>query len=308
MSKKTSYLLGILLTIIIGTFLYWKLCCCKCNNKKEEKTKKTVVIPKAKQAILAPFGIKEVNDELLLKMGEGFHFDKSNFVITDTISKDVNDGILKIKEYLDENGQKRFNITGYYTSDEVNKSAYPNLGLARASSIKNYMVTKGISAKLINTFGQLNDKIDPNSKNIIYKAVDFNLVKEDALNANKELEALKASCEALKENPIILYFNTSQASINLNKTQRDKFSKISTCVDKLGAQVKIIGHTDATGNPDNNIILGQNRADFAKGYLINNGILGNKINAVSKGQTAPIAPNETAQGRAKNRRTVITIN
>ena len=34
MSKKTSYLLGILLTIILGTILYWFLCCSICCGKK----------------------------------------------------------------------------------------------------------------------------------------------------------------------------------------------------------------------------------------------------------------------------------
>lgn len=307
MSKKTSYLLGILLAIIIGTFIIWKFCCPN-DNKKEEKNNNTVVIPKAKKAILAPFGIREVNDDLLLKMEESFSFEKSNFVLQNSLSKDVNDGVLKIKEYLDEDGQKRFNITGYYTSDEENKSAYPNLGLARANAVKNYMASKGVSTKLINTFGQLNDKIDPNSKQVIYKSIDFDIVDKDAETTNKENDALIAACENLKTNPLILYFNTSQASINLSKTQREKFAKISYCVDKLGTEIKVIGHTDNTGNPEYNVILGQNRADFAKEYLIKNGIPKNRVQATSKGQEAPIEDNATALGRSKNRRTVITIN
>ena len=152
MSKKTIYLLGILLTIIVGTFLYWKFCCSISHGEKEEKTNKTVIVPEQKKASLTPFGIKEVNDKLLLKMGENFNFTKSNFVISDNLSQDVDDGVLKIKEYLDADGQKRFNIIGYYTSDEENNSAYPNLGLARANSVKNYMASKGISTKFINTF------------------------------------------------------------------------------------------------------------------------------------------------------------
>lgn len=307
MSKRTIYLLGIL-TIIVGTFLHWKFCCSVHHGDKEEKTNKTVIIPELKKASLTPFGIKEVNDKLLLKMEENFNFSKSNFVISDDLPKDVNDGVLKIKEYLDADGQKRFNIIGYYTSDEENNSAYPNLGLARANAVKNYMASKGISTKLINTFGQLNENIDAASNKLIYKSIDFAIVDKDIETANKDEEALKADCEALKKNPLVLYFKTSQASIILSKDQKEKFAKISNCVDKLGATVKVIGHTDNTGNPDYNVVLGQERADFAKGYLTKNGIIKSKIKATSKGQTTPITTNETVQGRAKNRRTVITIN
>jgi len=40
MSKKTRYLLGILLTIIIGTILYWFFCCQYCSNNGKHNHKK----------------------------------------------------------------------------------------------------------------------------------------------------------------------------------------------------------------------------------------------------------------------------
>jgi len=312
MSKKTSYLLGILLTIIIGTYFFWKQGCCPCESETKPKVVKPVIEPKPQKAILTPFGIKDVNDQLLLKMKDNFIFSKSNLVLSNSLSKDVDDATLKIKEYLDENGQKRFNITGFYTSDEENPSAYPNLGLARANTVKDYMTSKGVSAKLINTFGKLNDNLAPvtnadGSNDIIYKAIDFGIVDKNFEEATKDEEALKAACAALKASPLILYFKTSQATIVLTDSQREKFSKMKNCIDKLGAQIQVIGHTDATGNADYNVVLGQNRADFAKQYLINNGIPTAKIEAISKGQSDPISDNGTAAGRAKNRRTVITI-
>jgi len=299
---------NILLTIIVGTFFYWKQGCCPCNKQKKEKVsepKKTVVAPEAKKATLAPFGIKEVNDQLLLKMKSGFNFENSNFVFADSLSNDVHDGALLIKEYFDKNGQKKFNITGFYRSDEENTSAFPNLGLSRANAVKAFMSSKGVSPKSINVFSKLNEELT--STGIIYDAIDLNISDKDIEVENKDEEALKLACEALKANPIILNFNISQANINLTSEQREKFSKLTQCVDKLGATIKVIGHTDATGNADYNVVLGQNRADFAKAYLINNGIPSNKVIATSKGQTDPISTNTTAAGRSKNRRTEITI-
>jgi OOP family OmpA-OmpF porin len=56
-----------------------------------------------------------------------------------------------------------------------------------------------------------------------------------------------------------------------------------------------------------NTQLGQNRADFAKEYLAKNGISADRIISSSKGPDEPIADNATTEGKAKNRRTVVTI-
>ncbi|APG65793.1 flagellar motor protein MotB [Tenacibaculum todarodis] len=312
MSKKTSYLLGILLTIIVGTFLYWKLCCSACCGGKtcklnKEKVDSDSVTPDKKAATLWPFSIKDANGDLSFSTKDNFKFNSSNFKILDSVSSSINDGILNVKEYLDANGKKRFNITGYYTSDEKNPSAFPNLGLARANSVKNHMVSKGISSKLINTFGKLNDEMAPDANGIFHGPLGFDIFTRSEDSSSSD-EALAKACEAIKANPLVLHFNTGQASINLTAEQRQKIADISRCVDKLGAKVQVVGHTDNTGNADNNMVLGQNRADFAKKYLVNNGILSNNINATSKGPNEPIADNATDEGKAKNRRTVVTIN
>ncbi|WP_309477233.1 OmpA family protein [Tenacibaculum aquimarinum] len=169
------------------------------------------------------------------------------------------------------------------------------------------MVSKGISSKLINTFGKLNDEMAPDANGIFHGPLGFDIFTRSEDSSSSD-EALAKACEAIKANPLVLHFNTGQASINLTAEQRQKIADISRCVDKLGAKVQVVGHTDNTGNADNNMVLGQNRADFAKKYLVNNGILSNNINATSKGPNEPIADNATDEGKAKNRRTVVTIN
>jgi len=69
------------------------------------------------------------------------------------------------------------------------------------------------------------------------------------------------------------------------------------------ARVEIQGHADASGRPDKNQVLSQNRAN-AIADLLNTtfGIAKERITAVGYGATRPIADNATAEGRAKNRR------
>lgn len=307
MSKKTSYLLGILLTIVLGTILQYFLCCNLCSADSCDKNKNNIALPSNKKVTRNAFFISDANGDFKIKIDDNFNFKNSNFKILEPISEEISGGILKIRDYLGENPLKDLQITGYYRSDEINNSAYPNLGLARANSVKNYLVKNGIPAKQIDTKGELKDDINPDDAGTLFGPLQFWVLtfKEGDTSA---LDAIKLTCDDIKKNPLVLYFKTGQAKINLTVEQRQKMAAISRCVDKFGVKVQVVGHTDNTGQADNNLVLGQNRADFAKKYLINNGILEENIEATSKGQQQPIADNATEEGKAKNRRTVITIN
>lgn len=312
MSKKTFYLLGIILTIIIGTILYYFLCCSTCcaGKEKDKKKKETNIklVPKIKNATRNAFVVKDLKGDFNLNFNENFNFKIANFSILEPIANNVENGILKLKDYLLKNPSKTIDITAFYKQNEKNNSVYPNLGIARANSIKNYLVLHDIPSKKIDTYGKLDDSIHPDANNTLFGPVSFKLFTHD--NPEEDTIALKALnkvCEGIKKNPLTLHFKSGQSTIYLNKEQRQKMADLSHCVDKLEVKIKIEGHTDNTGNAEQNLILGKQRAAFAKNYLVKNGILANTITISSKGQLEPIADNKTVAGRAENRRTVITI-
>ncbi len=76
---------------------------------------------------------------------------------------------------------------------------------------------------------------------------------------------------------------------------------------KKDLKIRIDGHTDSDGEENANQILSQKRAESVKNYLISQGIDANRISAKGKGESSPIADNATPQGKAKNRRTEISI-
>ena len=311
MSKKTSYLLGILLTIVIGTLLYCYLCDgCYCNpgDKTTDTETNEVEMPEVKAATMNPFMIKDADGDLSLNINDNFNFNGSSFKFLEPVSANVDGAILQLKDYLANNPLKALSITGHYTSDETNHSAFPNLGLARANAVKNYFVSKGIPSSVIDTFGKLDDSLVPDENSVFYGPLSYGILTNTEGDTSGA-DDLKLLGEKIKASPLVLYFHTGEASINLTPEQRQKVADISRYLDKVdGASSLVVGHTDNTGDAANNVVLGQERADFAKTYLMNNGISGDKINATSKGQTEPIADNATEEGRAKNRRTVVTIN
>ena len=73
------------------------------------------------------------------------------------------------------------------------------------------------------------------------------------------------------------------------------------------AHVKIGGYTDNSGNPDANKQLSQARAESVRDELQKQGIDSSRVEAEGYGDQHPAADNNTAAGRAKNRRVAILV-
>lgn len=67
-------------------------------------------------------------------------------------------------------------------------------------------------------------------------------------------------------------------------------------------QIVIEGHTDSEGAEDYNQYLSEQRANAVRAYLADNGVSVDRLSAVGKGETEPVASNDTPQGKAANRR------
>ncbi len=72
------------------------------------------------------------------------------------------------------------------------------------------------------------------------------------------------------------------------------------------SDLMIVGHTDATGTDSYNMGLSRRRAAAASNYLRTNGV-NRGIRAIGRGETEPIASNESEDGRQQNRRVEIAI-
>lgn len=301
MSKKTSYLFGILLTIVVGTFFYWKFCCCSCCTTN---TKAGDLSGSAVTNVVAGNHFKIDNQDFKYETTKNFKFLKNDFANVLPISDSVNFGIDALKLHFDKNPSQKLLITGYATSDEKNTSAYPNLGFARANAIKNYFISKGFLASQFDTNGVVKDTWQY-LKDTILGPNNFEILSATPKTASKDWNVEKAKINA---NPLVLYFNTNQTEINLTADERQKVADLVEYLDNVpSAKLNAIGHTDNAGKRELNISLGLNRANFAKDYLVKNSVAAEKIETLSQGPDQPIADNTSADGKSKNRRTVITI-
>ena len=73
------------------------------------------------------------------------------------------------------------------------------------------------------------------------------------------------------------------------------------------ARIQIAGHTDSQGADSYNQNLSAQRAASVGSYLVSTGVAAERINSVGFGESVPLSSNDTAAGRAINRRVEVTI-
>ena len=102
-------------------------------------------------------------------------------------------------------------------------------------------------------------------------------------------------------------FNTGSAEIS-NSSGKEVEKIYNLLVQAENTKLTVVGHTDNVGNPDSNLALSKSRAQAVVNYLQQKGIPANRFQMVDgKGQNDPIADNNSASGKALNRRVVITF-
>ena len=77
--------------------------------------------------------------------------------------------------------------------------------------------------------------------------------------------------------------------------------------DNPDIRIRIIGHTDSVGSDEANQRLSEGRAASVRDELVKRGISADRIEVEGKGESEPITTNETAEGRAQNRRVEMVI-
>lgn len=78
--------------------------------------------------------------------------------------------------------------------------------------------------------------------------------------------------------------------------------------DPSVASVKVIGFTDSVGSDNYNQRLSERRASGVAEYLISQGLAPNKVTSQGRGESEPVADNDTDEGRSRNRRVELHLN
>lgn len=90
---------------------------------------------------------------------------------------------------------------------------------------------------------------------------------------------------------------------------QDQLGLVAQALQDQGEIKPIVveGYTDSVGSDAANVKLSQARADAVRSYLVSKGLPGDKLTAMGRGKANPVASNDTADGRANNRRVEIVV-
>jgi len=100
----------------------------------------------------------------------------------------------------------------------------------------------------------------------------------------------------------------ASGSARLTPTGMRELDKVVAYMNAQGGvRVNLDGHTDNTGPDRVNNPLSESRAVSAKSYLVSRGIAESRITTTGHGSSQPVAPNDSDEGRARNRRVEVTV-
>jgi outer membrane protein OmpA-like peptidoglycan-associated protein/uncharacterized protein YidB (DUF937 family) len=103
-------------------------------------------------------------------------------------------------------------------------------------------------------------------------------------------------------NLYVINFDTGSAEIPAYSTAFLSQAAKTIHGSLVGTVIEIDGHTDNTGDETSNMALSQQRADAVRNYLVQHGVDPDTLVAKGFGSSKPVAPNDTEEGKFRNRR------
>jgi outer membrane protein OmpA-like peptidoglycan-associated protein len=145
-----------------------------------------------------------------------------------------------------------------------------------------------------------NDKLLP----VLHKPVVVQTIPQPQNNEADSLMKLKASMPK----DLLIFFEFNDSKFKPDPQTDNSIAEFKAWLDKYpGSMLSITGHSDLVGTPAYNQALGLKRAVVVCKYVETKGIIPGRILTESKGENEPIGDYITSEGRAKNRRTEISI-
>ena len=257
--------------LILGIF-YWKChneCCNRSTIKTEEKTIISAIDP-------LPAKIKKLTPIRFNCSDSSPHTETKWEKFKDSLIVNLTDDDV-------------LEINGYYFSDE-SYSGTINLGYERAQNVLNLLTDLPSERTRINSKSKGDSCIHAELNNLITFRYARNTAKI------KEIE-----------DKTIIYFPYGSTKKLDDAEVESYLDEVISRIKDSGEKVILTGHTDNDGSSAFNLRLGERRAVAVQDYFIKKGITPSKVIVRSKGETEPIASNDSDEGRAKNRRTELQI-
>jgi len=198
--------------------------------------------------------------------------------------------------------------------EELNKAAMDEVkaNQQRLDKIRKDMADQG------NKLGEAAQKLKAQEAELEARQKELMSEKAARAEAEKKLAAAMKSLEEIAKireeqrglvitlDGAVLFVSGKTALLPIAQSKLDKVAEVlqQQSDDK---RIVVEGHTDSMGSDANNLTLSQARAEAVRSHLVGRGVKSDRITAVGKGESTPIADNKSPEGRANNRRVEIVV-
>ena len=277
MSNSKPLLWGLLISWIAGS-AYWHVCKIKnlCDADLITISGPTeVVLPPEMPLIIAD------TPALFLRAKGNFGFAKGGIVADKSTVYPEMDSLAL---YLEANKSRVLTITGFYSKQETNTTTFPDLGLARATEIKNWLRRKGLPDSMFTIKSRIDENLNFKKDSLI-GGIAFSFPKKTVSTVSEFAESQKF--ESIFQ-PMDLYFPASGAAYVKTNDNQKYMAEAKKYLSQSGdKRLIIIGHTAGENSDAWNEVLSRKRADSLKIQFVTFGIPPDKIIALGKGKYEP---------------------
>ena len=223
-------------------------------------------------------------------------------------------------QYIDEKNDLSIQVnkdgTGLYTDKKNNVTIYVNENDVRYVSTDIEMVNNGDGS------GTYTDK----SKNLVIEndgkgkaKITFNgqTTEVDAKPLEKPGKLAKLEMvppvPSIEANSLLIaldsevLFDVNKYDVRVHPEAEEVLKNLAIVLKEMDVKnFEIDGHTDSDASDEHNQVLSENRANSVKNFLVSQGVTA-EITTKGYGESKPVASNDTAEGKQKNRRVEIII-
>lgn len=147
------------------------------------------------------------------------------------------------------------------------------------------------------------------------RASEAEFARREAELASEQISSLTRQLENLQlrqtESGVVVTLGDVLFASGQTSLVEGAISSLEEVVDLLQTEpdkkIRVEGHTDSSGDPEENIQLSKLRADAVRQALIDLGVAEDRITSEGMGEDFPIASNEDQEGRARNRRVDVIL-
>lgn len=290
------FLLWAVFALLFHQYVSNSICgeCATAHNLKDGHSTNKEEIVTSNSTPKAAFSIIAADGSSIFKFPKKFTLNSTNGTIN--IPDELAGFKDSIYNYLNVNPGKELLLSVKHLASEVDDAKGIHLGNSRIEFLKNILVKAGVNPDRIIPKTVLSEfSYDENGNYFDGISMLFQNISEERIS---EIEAGISNKT--------LYADFAQAEFKPDRTLTAYTLELKNYLQKYpDKKVIVTGHTDSVGV--NNYQWGLDRANNVKNYLISQGVSTDIVEVVSKGETEPVASNKTEEGRAKNRRIVITI-